>query len=577
MNSRKSFPVRVEPFPGESLEAFGLRVAYRNGRESLLDLCNAMSLTAKLNNRKDEIKDPQRFSGRLSQFLQIDAELLERTTKTIPLGFEYDENRYIQDIRSSHHKICTPCLLDGNPIEKSWSYVHITHCEKHGSRLIDHCPSCNKHIKFHADIFELCPSCGMRWGEVPQEKKGIPAYQNLLNSISRSKAKAVFRIFYDTALICSRPGDLMFRPVHKLNLTNDECIAVLSTTFAILTSQEYADGWLNWVSSLRPEVTCTALFRDKQLADFLTGAGQDLRKTLKTPAGVEFSKDYFEGTESTISSPRRKLSTSNNDFKYQMGYIEAQQTLGLESGALARLVEYGVIQPLNSTRTLKDFIFDARDLQNYIFKVLFHRSSLLDLNALDSTELLSVGKARSKLGLFAASDAELIQVLLSEEETRIYRASDRCDNWSDFFVKKKELYFALNKNLKARLADVLKTSEFVSMMAAKTREANTLISGTSVNFTFNSCNGTRLCAESVRNFLEQYLVLNRICDFFDVSAPDAKKLLQGGLGLKPVKEVLAFNEYYFYESSQENLVVDQLAWLVKLSSEIAEIIQTDSL
>jgi len=165
MTSMTALPLKIRPFPDESIMGFLVRLAERNGFECVSWLYELASVNV-------QTCVSTRDLTKLSEVSGVPKETLE-TMRFVP-----DDNRNVtfrghnlrrHFVSGSTRRFCPDCLTKSPYYKWHWDLTTVHFCLEHQMLLIDKCPGCKKNIPWYNPAALLC-SCGFDLRDSPREK-----------------------------------------------------------------------------------------------------------------------------------------------------------------------------------------------------------------------------------------------------------------------------------------------------------------------------------------------------------------------------------------------------------------------
>lgn len=160
----KLLPARMAPLPDELLSSWLVRLAMAHGIKLHSFCVEIFGRKTQIWNRDIDKSADERLLKILSERTGIPFPRIVQTTLAAYAGKIYEKHNpkgntvWIMPLRIYHRQrlrcglqFCPYCLLeDAEPyFRREWRLSWISVCEKHGIRLLDICPDCQKPIVFH--------------------------------------------------------------------------------------------------------------------------------------------------------------------------------------------------------------------------------------------------------------------------------------------------------------------------------------------------------------------------------------------------------------------------------------------
>ncbi|MBN0989367.1 TniQ family protein [Amphritea pacifica] len=423
------FPVRPKPFDEEGFTGYVLRIADRNGRSNLNELC----LTIGMISRKSNYVVGHPYN---SLFIETCAAYLKRCPVELSDSFSgltqqhlHDEQRLIRDISIANPKLCPHCMQENGFFKADWQVAHVTHCRKHSVMLLDACPRCDATFKWDCDLFEKCQKCAVKWKDLKPALSPVPKYQHMKNEDAREMLIAL----YAALLFTFRPYDLMFDSLQTLQIDNDTLHRHFLQAHSLLTDQKFRSEWLlNY-----PSTQFYPMHNKQPLNEYLKRLAEVYSEhTHVQEHAIKVEKHEIQ---SVVRTPRLALASCPEDLNFQIGLIGASECLGLSGNELVELIGFGHITALNSPRMQRDILFDVRNL-NTIPQRLYARAG--SISSAGEDRLVPLNAILGKLKHFSMNRAQLINVLLTTPEIALF-SDQKTGQWQDVKANEKTLFCCL--------------------------------------------------------------------------------------------------------------------------------------
>jgi len=158
----------------ECLESILFQAAKNNGMTSIAPLLLALDLPRR------GVLNPKRHM-QLSHSLLADGDQLAVSMPTVPSialpkgSTIYGGHRLRRDqLALTTSRICPTCVQENGYGHSWWALAPLAYCDVHGTRLIDHCPSCVSPISVTRPAYDMC-RCGMKLSSKPTTQANFAA------------------------------------------------------------------------------------------------------------------------------------------------------------------------------------------------------------------------------------------------------------------------------------------------------------------------------------------------------------------------------------------------------------------
>ncbi|TMO84433.1 TniQ family protein [Pseudoalteromonas spongiae] len=365
----------------ESLTGYLLRLAYLNGFTGLSDFLWTIGMRP-LKNRRMNHFTPQEIAhleGPLSQVLGRSASNDMKREYKIP--WEFDANRVFQHALVDFPRICPHCIAEqGSPaLDWRWQCAFIPLCPTHNTPLINQCPHCEQLFDWNADLFECCPACKTPWRNIELEKVDLLSEITPLIWPEEGGTIALKRTqLHDVMLalmIAGRPKDVFRQMLIAVPRTPHHwCYALRALN--LLFDMSYFDSWKMMADNawnpaqLAPSILFVSQLRDDSWPILDEHCYED---------DFEESYDVIDdckllvGNESLETVAYIKPSRANAAAKQEqeqwythLSHALLGSFLGIKSKTLTPLTEVRLLPQLNSTSVLRDKLFDAQEIRQFL-------------------------------------------------------------------------------------------------------------------------------------------------------------------------------------------------------------------
>ena len=478
------FPIRPRPKNAESVKGFVLRIANQNGLSSHKAVFTSIKYPFKHRALQVENEGFYEFVAALAPYLQLDEDTLITAFRDSQV-LDVDDKRIIKKIVVDKPKICITCLHqpDGY-LRHHWQLIHNTHCEIHNVQLTDQCPNCEEPLNWHADLFDGCACCGLRWLDYsPVPNKSLPLYQLMVKRLSGNLLRQYLIGLYQGMKFAGEPQKLMTDIVTASNFSSGEIPSLLEKGYWLLSSKLEAE---NAVETIMEQMVKQLQFFDRKMIDTLT------HPILTLPSMFLPQPE----SKSVIT-----LSADKN------GWLSDEQVSKLLGITTAEFREIAIANSIKSFRIHLMTVYEIDEIDNFMHTILVEAVSLLTTPEQDFVCIAKLAKLSHK---FLFNFGEALQLLINSD-INLY-CLPKPKTLKDVFVKGSCLLQILQDNEKkqfTRLLSMTELEKYFGIRDIKIRVIADLFEWEKVSVNRKN---VQYHPRKVAIFSEKYLVLDKYCD-----------------------------------------------------------------
>lgn len=426
--------LRVHPTPesDEDLNAYALRLAVSNCWQNASAMFKEMGFRQLVRKKylEDESKKP------LSSLNGHSIELLTRWGRHNKFAdVIYDQNRVYRSLYSTTPIICPDCVRSDGYIKSDWQVIGLGFCEKHQCDLVSHCRCCGVPLSWCESTFRgECSKCTTVLVR-PNSRFAIALHEQM-ETFEVSDRTSLLRDIFLASQRIIRPYDSFIEQSKKPHDLNS-WPKILTGALRLLNDQVFASSWreelmiqranLNPIGELAVELPLASLLSKLENNWPIANAARESRTANST--------HIIEENPSFFSTKKIRQPYSSEELRYHVNSEQMSEVLGLEDHyAFYKLVDKQLIPPIKQLRTLRDSIFDLRQIRRTLQSLSTNQGDWLDydqywfllehfgVRTTDWLQLLIAGKVTFRLSVEEHTLMESIQVDRTSMQATLVRS-----------------------------------------------------------------------------------------------------------------------------------------------------------
>jgi len=561
LSNHNEFPARPRPYQGEYFKGYILRLSAANGRHLIRKLGSTIErniLTASL---ETDRKDYVAFTDYLAPWLRLTGESLRAhfTDNDVPV---IDTSRMVMNITHPNPKICTECFKEeGNCyIKHDWMVSHHTHCEKHGTELLDACPCCGIKFDWHACIFIACPNCGLHWEDYCTLPTGIPYYQLLSRTLEPLAKQDYIHKLYSALLSGTRPWDMIYEQLASIPTDAHSLAPYFERAFSLISNKVAFDQW--------QKARYERLSSSKELSAFTPSQLSLLSHSTMTFVMPHYlqqsqyipSKDILDANPYFVKQPRTNVdikeginhAVTDNYQKYadifcdQLNPYIASKLLNLPMGTVNGFINQRLLacanDPNNTTRRIlmlsavNDFLCSIKN-RTVKIESAEHDKLLVNLHSLEK-----------RLSLFNCDLVTLARIIINYDLTLYGHPDAEGFSLEQLYINRSEVAPLLEKHFMNNLGERISNAKVRSFCFLTKNQYEKFKQVKNINDCKVQSHITFANPTKIQQFFEKNTLINRWAKIHSVKVKAIIRFLNNERNLV-LDEELSQYDIFVYENS----------------------------
>ena len=537
-------PLRPRPEADEALLGYLIRVAHANGYHSVQTLRILFGLKSTLlYSISNNCRIAEELFSTLAERVRIAPEVLKANFENERDGV-FDGGRAVQDISLSEPHVCLACLRENRPILADWRLAHVTHCVLHKAVLIRRCPACDAELSWKPTLYSHCEKCKTVWEDVEVLDIGVPHYQSMEQSLTTPQKQVYRHHLYKVARMSIRFYDIQLTECRTFPTDVENRQMLFEFSYRFLFDIAFREIHLQsridfWVREGRlnhlPRVFFETLHHDYQESvPLLLGLKPDMPSTMQV--------SQFQTQR--IIHPRQALVLDKTSAHFQLDMTTLAKCMQLNVADITQLAKNDILSNRNNPKLVRDNWFDIRDVDE-LFATLY-KLIKPQKEVTCSHNLITLSQAVQIVRRFKWTLGDILKLVVER----------RCDaflcnqltllNLQELYIDREQLFAELDFYFCAqqtrRNAVYLQQYFFVSGIATE-RFIAFIHEQSSIEQS-----GNRVIMDQLKNFMANFLVLNRWCRLRKMAIPKVLNLLMDA-NIQPVFNYGATKGFYVFKKT----------------------------
>lgn len=482
-------------------------------------------------------RSPMAYSERLLKQVMNDEVIKTDVPKflpNLPIA-EFSENMTSSDdyYMSKSFRVCKACLLEGKLHEDIWQQAFYTHCVIHSVRLSESCEHTYANTDWDSEI--LCKKCEPK--AVAEEP---PLFLQYWCNLKTEKERAVFiSALYFLASRLVRPFDYIVAGLSWSKLSLNDAESILSNAFDVGSNPNAFSIWSNEILNLRKKLIIlgdtTPKHQLSELDDLL--ADCSWRNSCGSTDVKSILKKYHKTVDKQKYSTKFHIVDSDNgdDVSMRISSAMVSRILDIDAEALPELVDENILPIKKPSARSDKLIFDAHDVAQAIYDIFDQPIEHIK----NTVSIRGVGQAT--LNTLLLTPKLITKHLLHRRLKGFWAVDSTLSLINKTTLCKQSLREILDYELTH--SDHLSITKTARFLGIRTPGVELLVSSGLLAWARWQRNyGEMIDIESIRNFMREYVCIDREAILKGVKKDDLLADVAGCCGISPDIHEKAFKD-----------------------------------
>ena len=414
---------------------------------------------------------------------------------------------------SDNIKIC-PCCYHKTGIQLyRWQHIEVTSCRVHECALVN--------VK-NLPLYDI------------QESYDLLSFERYMLSLSETESSEFAEKLLRFSSLLFRPLDFIQAKIKFQKFSAQEMRFLLDDVFKVLSCPSLSETWKylllkhrakfekcgELVMHHRLDEIANSIYSIQHEYNFLKSTEELEAKTLLLKYhGAQIDKSLY------VSTHRFDSKFDSQSFSYQVDGAALSEFLGINMKSLSHVAQQNMFDAIYLCKQQDKSFYDMR-------KVAEALSKSFELVSECDDKFLKVSDVPKGIyDLFDLSRDELVSCVLNSHVDGIYKVNTSIERVNHLYVSEKGLKQLLKEKWKA--IDDVNKYDAIRMLKINADVLGTLIENEYLKL--STKNSEQVDADSIREFVSNYLILNRKANF--EKARTCEKRITGCCNVQPIFQI----------------------------------------